>query len=119
MPSVPISHLYRSLHRYLMQQIPDDCDTRLANLIYLMMGIFRAKSVQMPLIARTTPIRADKWSIVKPCVPQWGSYTLLVIDPYAPHPLIGYTIKPSCPLSTLHTPLCATMGETTSLKRLE
>ena len=31
-----------------------------------------------------------------------GSYTLLVIDPYAPHPLIGYTIKPFCPLSTLH-----------------
>src|SRR5215204_5085048 len=65
MPSVPISHLYRSLHTYLMQQIPDDCDTRLANLIYLMMGIFRAKEVQLPLIARTIPIRADKWSIVK------------------------------------------------------
>src|SRR5215213_9949252 len=65
MPSRPISQLYRSLHRYLMQQIPDDCDTRLANLIYLMMGIFQAKSVQLPLIARTTPIRADKWSIVK------------------------------------------------------
>jgi hypothetical protein len=65
MPSVPISHLYRSLHTYLMQQIPDDCDTRLANLIYLMMGIFRAKQVQLPLIAHATPIRADKWSIVK------------------------------------------------------
>ncbi len=65
MPSLPISHLYRSLHRYLMQQIPDDCDTRLANLIYLMMGIFRAKEVQLPLVARTIPIRADKWSIVK------------------------------------------------------
>ncbi len=37
MPSLPISQLYHSLHRYLMQQIPDDCDTRLANLIYLMM----------------------------------------------------------------------------------
>jgi len=33
-----------------MQQIPDDCDTRLANLIYLMMGIFRAKEVQLPLV---------------------------------------------------------------------
>lgn len=65
MPSLPISHLYRSLHRYLMQQIPDDCDTRLANMIYLMMGIFRAKEVQLPLVARTIPIRADKWSIVK------------------------------------------------------
>ena len=48
-----------------MQQIPDDCDTRLTNLIYLMMGVFRAKEVQLPLVARTLPIRADKWSIVK------------------------------------------------------
>jgi len=48
-----------------MQQIPDDRDTRLTNLIFLMMGIFRAKKVQLPLIARATPIRADKWSIVK------------------------------------------------------
>ena len=46
MPSLPISHLYRSLHTYLLQQIPDNCDTRLANLIYLMMGTFQAKSVQ-------------------------------------------------------------------------
>jgi len=46
LPSLPISHLYRSLHTYLLQQIPDNCDTRLANLIYLMMGTFQAKSVQ-------------------------------------------------------------------------
>lgn len=65
MPSVPIPQLYRSLHRYLLQRIPDECDTRLANLIYLMMGIFQSKSVQLNLIARQTPIRAKKLSIVK------------------------------------------------------
>lgn len=65
MRSVPISHLYRSLHSYLLQRIPDDCDTRLANLIFLMMGLFQSRSVQLNLVARKTPIRAKKLSIVK------------------------------------------------------
>jgi hypothetical protein len=60
-----IPQLYRSLHTYLLQRIPDDCDTRLSNLIYLMMGIFQSGSVQLNLIARKTPIRTKKLSIVK------------------------------------------------------
>lgn len=65
MRSVPIPHLYRSLHAYLLQRIPDGWDTRLANLIFLMMGMFQGRSVQLNLIARKTPIRAQKLSIVK------------------------------------------------------
>jgi hypothetical protein len=65
MRSMPIPHLYRSLHEYLMQRIPDECDSRLTNLIFLMMGIFQAGSVQLNLVARKTPIRAQKLSIVK------------------------------------------------------
>jgi hypothetical protein len=65
MSDQPISQLYRSLHRYLLQQLPDDCDTRLTNLIYLMMGILKGGSVQLPLIARSVPLRRQKWSIVK------------------------------------------------------
>jgi Transposase DDE domain len=65
MRSVPIPERYRSLHRYLLPHIPDNCDTRLANLIYLMMGIFQSRSVHLNLIARKTPIRAKKLSIVK------------------------------------------------------
>lgn len=65
MPSMPIPQLYRSLHLYLLQRIPDDCDTRLTNLIFMMMGMFQARSVQLNLIARKTPIRAKKLSIVK------------------------------------------------------
>lgn len=65
MPSVPIPQLYRSLHTYLLQRIPDDCDTRLTNLIFLMMGLFQARNVQLNLVARKTPIRAQKLSIVK------------------------------------------------------
>ena len=65
MRSVPIPQLYRSLHRYLLQRIPDDCDSRLTNLIYLMMGIYQARSVQVPIAARKAPVRAKKLSIVK------------------------------------------------------
>ena len=65
MRSLPIPQLYRSLHLYLMQRIPDDCDSRLTNLIYLMMGLFQSRSVQLHLVARKTPIRAKKLSIVK------------------------------------------------------
>ena len=65
MRTVPIPHLYRSLHAYVLQRIPDDCDSRLTNLLYLMLGMFQASSVQMNLIARKTPVRAKKRSIVK------------------------------------------------------
>jgi hypothetical protein len=65
MRTIAIPALYRSLHEYLMQRIPDDCESRLTNLIWLMMGIFQARSVQMKLAARKVPIRAKQLSIVK------------------------------------------------------
>jgi hypothetical protein len=65
MPTLAIPELYRSLHRYLVQRIPDECDTRLTNLIWLMMGMFQAGSVQLNLVVRKTPVRAKKLSIVK------------------------------------------------------
>ncbi len=60
MPTIAIPALYRSLHAYLMQRIPDECESRLTNLIWLMMGIFQARSVQLNLAARKVPIRAKK-----------------------------------------------------------
>ena len=48
-----------------MQRIPDESDSRLTNLIWLMMGIFQARSVQLKLAARKVPIRAKQLSIVK------------------------------------------------------
>src|SRR5215468_4307279 len=65
MPTIAIPALYRSLHEYLMQRIPDECESRLTNLIFLMMGVFQARSVQLNLAARKVPIRAKKLSIVK------------------------------------------------------
>lgn len=65
MRTLAIPEMYRSLHDYLLQRIVDDCDTRLTNLILLMMGIFQSRSVQLNVVARKTPVRAKKLSIVK------------------------------------------------------
>lgn len=65
MQTLAIPEVYRSLHDYLLQRIADDCDTRLTNLILLMMGIFQSGSVQLNIVARKTPVRAKKLSIVK------------------------------------------------------
>jgi hypothetical protein len=65
MRSIPIPEFYRIWHGRLLQEVPDECDSRLTNLIWLMMGIYLAGSVQLDLIARKVPIRAKKLSIVK------------------------------------------------------
>jgi hypothetical protein len=48
-----------------MARIADECDSRLTNLIGLMMGMFLASSDQLNLVARKVPIRVQKLSIVK------------------------------------------------------
>jgi hypothetical protein len=48
-----------------MQTLPDTCDTRLANLLFMMRGLFLARSVQLDHIARKMPSRAKKLSSVK------------------------------------------------------
>src|SRR5512145_1745115 len=65
MRSMPIPELYRSLHGYLLQTLPDACDSRLTNLIYLMLGLFQARSVHLNWIARKIPVRAQKLSLVR------------------------------------------------------
>src|SRR5258708_4397885 len=65
MRSIPIPKFYGIWHTRLPQEVSDECDSRLENLIWLMMEIYLAGSVQLDLIARKVPIRAKKLSIVK------------------------------------------------------
>lgn len=65
MPKPSIPALYSSLHRYLLQRITDRCESRLSNLIWLMVGIFNGGSVQLPRISRKLPLAAQKWSTIK------------------------------------------------------
>src|SRR5258708_3574152 len=65
MRHIPPTPLYRSLYERLVQLIPDECDSRLTNLVYLMMGIFLSKSVQTGRMASHIPLRIKRVSIVR------------------------------------------------------
>jgi len=65
MPSMSIPALYRSLYTFALQWIADDCDSRVTNLVWLMFGMFQARSVQLNLVARKLPIHAKKLSLVQ------------------------------------------------------
>jgi DDE family transposase len=106
MPTVPIPHLYRSLHSYLLQRIPDDCDTRLTNLIFLMMGIFQSRSVQLNLIARKMPIRAKKLSIVKRLARFLDNADVRVREWY--HPFADVLLRSAAAAGQVHLVIDAT-----------
>lgn len=59
------SQSYGKWQRMLKQLIPDSCPSRLANLVWLLVGIFESRSVYLSVIARKLPIRAKKLSIAK------------------------------------------------------
>jgi hypothetical protein len=62
---LPNSVLYRIWRERLAQLAPDECQTRLANMLWLVVGLYKARSVYLSLIARQFPIRAKKLSLVR------------------------------------------------------
>ena len=65
MVSIPLSQLYSSLRRFVVQSLPDRCETRLTNAVFMMGCLFLARSVQLDHLARKLPSRAKKHSRVK------------------------------------------------------
>jgi hypothetical protein len=65
MRSISIPQLYSSLYSRLVQMMPDDCDSRLTNLVYLMMALVGGRNVQIGRIAAHVPVRAKKQSLVR------------------------------------------------------
>ena len=60
MRSIALPKLYSILHQRVLPLIPDQCDTRLTNLILLMMGLYKGRSVHLSRIASRIPSRARK-----------------------------------------------------------
>lgn len=58
-------HLYHTWRKQLHQLAPDPCESRLTNLVLLVVGLDLAQSVHLTLIARKLPIRAQKLSLDK------------------------------------------------------
>ena len=65
MRSISIPQLYSKLFQRLVQVLPEQCDSRITNLVYLMMGIIYSKTVQVEPLAAYVPIRAKKMSIAR------------------------------------------------------
>src|SRR5437016_12066038 len=61
----PFQRLYGSLYLRLVQLWPKECDSRIVNMVYLMMGIWGARSVQTGRIAAYVPVAAKKMSVVR------------------------------------------------------
>ena len=59
------SDLYGKWRRQLAQLAPDKCESRLTNMLYLVVGLFKARSVHLSVIARKLPVRAKKLSLDK------------------------------------------------------
>ena len=59
------SQLNSKWRRKVAQLSPDGCETRKLNLLWLIIGMYKAKSVHISLIARTIPVRAQKLSLDK------------------------------------------------------
>ena len=62
---IPLSQLYNSLRAFVVQTLPDRCETRLTNAVYMMGCLLLARSVQLDHLARKLPSRAKKQSSVK------------------------------------------------------
>lgn len=65
MSNQSLPHLYSSLQQFIGQTLADRCRTRIANVLWMMSGIFLSRSVQLNHMARKVPIRAKKLSTVK------------------------------------------------------
>src|SRR5258708_2774918 len=61
----PFQRLYGNLYLQLVQLWPEEIDSRVVNMVYLMMGIFGARRVQTGRIAAHVPVVAKKMSIVR------------------------------------------------------
>jgi hypothetical protein len=61
----PSQRMYSSLYLRLAQLWAEEIDSRLVNMVYLLMGIWGARSVQTGRIAACVPVAVKKMSIVR------------------------------------------------------
>ncbi|MEP7288222.1 MAG: hypothetical protein ABI947_20920, partial [Chloroflexota bacterium] len=60
MRSIALPKLYSILHQRVLSLIPDQCDSRLTNLVLLMLGLYKGRSVHLSRIASRIPSWARK-----------------------------------------------------------
>lgn len=78
----PFQRLYSNLYLRLVQLWPGEEDSRLVNMVYLLMGIWGARSVQTGRIAAYVPVAAKKMRKVASTgalFGQWGGTGAAVV----------------------------------------
>src|SRR5437016_6645579 len=65
MQAKPSQRLYGSVYLALGQLLPTECDSRLTNMAFLMVGMLGAHSVQTGRLAAYIPLHIKKLSIVR------------------------------------------------------
>src|SRR5258708_35341684 len=65
MQAKPSQRMYSNVYLALAQLLPQEVDSRLANMALLMVGIFGAHSVQTGKLAACIPLHIKKLSIVR------------------------------------------------------
>jgi len=65
MRHIPPPPLYRSLYERVVELLPNEIDSRVTNLVYVMLGIFLSKSVQTGRMASKVPLRTKRVSIIR------------------------------------------------------
>src|SRR5260370_30110381 len=61
----PSQRIYSSVYLALAQLLPNECDSRLTNMAFLMVGMLGAHSVQTGRLAAYIPLHIKKLSIVR------------------------------------------------------
>ena len=61
----PSQRIYSSVYLALVQLLPNECDSRLTNMAFLMVGIVGAHSIQTGRLAAYIPLHIKKLSIVR------------------------------------------------------
>lgn len=61
----PSLRLYTNVYLALTQLLPEEIDSRLTNMAFLMMGIFGARSVLTGRLAAHIPVQVKKQSLVR------------------------------------------------------
>lgn len=94
------SQSYGKWQAMLKQLIPDNCNSRLTNLVLLIVGIFESQSVYLSVIARKIPIRAKKLSLAKRLERFVDNETVEVEKWY--HPWASWLIQSASTGGTVH-----------------
>jgi len=94
------SQSYGKWQRMLKQLIPDTCNSRLTNLVLLIVGIFESQSVYLSVIVRKIPIRAKKLSLAKRLERFVGNTAVEVKKWY--HPWASWLLQSASSGGTVH-----------------